>query len=87
MATLTAPAAARAAAEERGLVPTPQPETLVPAEPKGSERQIRIAQHREQERIAREHLWPLLSKVFSEVFRLPAVPLAIGIHNPEHLSV
>ena len=26
-------------------------------------------------------LWPLLSEVFPEVFSLPAVPLAIGIHN------
>jgi sRNA-binding protein len=81
MATLTAPAAARAAAEERGLVPPPKPETLVPTEPKGSEKQIRIAQRRKQERIAREHLWPRLSEVFPEVFSLPAVPLAIGIHN------
>jgi sRNA-binding protein len=81
MATLTAPAAARAAAKERGLVPPPKPETLVPTETKDSEKQIRIAQHREQERIAREHLWPLLSKVFPDVFRLPAVPLAIGIHK------
>jgi hypothetical protein len=81
MATLTAPAAARAVAKERGLVRPPKPETLAPTETKGSEKQIRIAQRREQERIAREHLWPLLSKVFPEVFRLPAVPLAIGIHN------
>ena len=81
MATLTAPAAARAAAKERGLVPPPKPETLVPAETRGSEEQIRIAQCREQQRIARDHLWPLLSKVFPEVFSLPAVPLAIGIHN------
>src|ERR1700761_6449280 len=81
MATLTAPAAARAAAKERGLVPPPKPETLVPAETRGSEKQIRIAQCREQQRIARDHLWPLLSKVFPEVFSLPAVPLAIGIHK------
>jgi sRNA-binding protein len=81
MATLTAPAAARTAAKERGLVSPPKPETLVPTEPKGSEKQIRIAQRREQDRIAREHLWPLLNKVFPEVFSLPAVPLAIGIHN------
>jgi sRNA-binding protein len=81
MATLTAPAAARAAAKERGLVPPPKPEPLVPTEPKGSEKQIRIAQYREQQRIARDHLWPLLSKVFPDVFRLPAVPLAIGIHK------
>jgi sRNA-binding protein len=81
MATLTAPTAARAAAKERGLVPPPKPETLVPAETKGSEKQIRIAQCREQQRIARDHLWPLLSKVFPEVFSLPAVPLAIGIHK------
>jgi sRNA-binding protein len=81
MATLTAPAAAHAAAKERGLVPPPKPETLVPAETRGSEKQIRIAQRREQQRIARDHLWPLLSKVFPEVFSLPAVPLAIGIHN------
>ena len=81
MATLTAPAAARATAKERGLVLPPKPETLVPTEPKGSEKQIRIAQRREQQRIARDHLWPLLSKVFPEVFSLPAVPLAIGIHN------
>lgn len=81
MATLTAPAAARAAAKERRLVRPPKPETLVPAEIRGSEKQIRIAQRREQQRIARDHLWPLLSKVFPEVFNLPAVPLAIGIHN------
>jgi sRNA-binding protein len=81
MATLTAPAAARATAKERGLVLPPKPETLVPTEPKGSEKQIRIAQRREQQRIARDHLWPLLSKVFPEVFSLPAVPLAIGIHK------
>ena len=81
MTTLTAPAAARAVAKERGLVPPPKPETLVSTETKGFEKQIRFAQRREQQRIARDHLWPLLSKVFPEVFSLPAVPLAIGIHN------
>ena len=81
MATLTALIAARDAAQQSGLVMPPKPETLVPTEPKGSGKQIRIAQRREQERIAREHLWPLLSEVFPEVFSLPAVPLAIGIHN------
>lgn len=50
MATLTAPAAARAAAKDHGLALPAKPETLVPTEPKGSEKQIRIAQRREQER-------------------------------------
>lgn len=66
MATLTAPAAARAVAKERGLVRPPKPETLAPTAPKDSEKQIRIAQHREQKRIAREHLCPLLREVFPE---------------------
>jgi sRNA-binding protein len=74
MPTLTAPAAARAVAEERGLVPPD-----VPAGP--NKKQRKAAAYREQQQIAREHLWPLLSSVFPEAFRLPAVPLAIGIHH------
>jgi sRNA-binding protein len=74
LATLTAPTAARAVAQQRGLVlPT------VPVSP--NKKQCKAAEHREQQRIAREWLWPLLSSVFPEVFRLPAVPLAIGIHK------
>lgn len=74
MATLTAPTAARAAAQQRGLVMPTQS-----ADP--NKKQRLVAERREQQRIARERLWPLLSEVFPEVFCLPPVPLAIGIHN------
>ena len=74
MPTLTAPAAARAAAKDRGLV--------LPTTPAGpSKKQRKATERRQQERIARERLWPLLSNVFPEAFRLPPVPLAIGIHK------
>jgi sRNA-binding protein len=72
VATLTAPAAARAAAKERGL-DLPSART--------QKHQAWAAQRREHQQIAREHLWPLLSEVFPEVFRLPPPPLAIGIHK------
>ena len=65
MPTLTAPATARAAAFERGLVLSDEHETSaqngaeVP-----TEKQVPAAQRREQQRLAREHLYPLLSDVF-----------------------
>jgi sRNA-binding protein len=46
-----------------------------------SQKQVRAAERREQQRRARERLWPLLNEVFPEAFRVPAVPLAIGIHH------
>lgn len=74
MPTLTAPAAARIAAKDRGLV--------LPAAPTCPNKKKRqAAERREKQRLAREQLWPLLRAVFPEVFRLPAVPLAIGIHK------
>lgn len=80
MPTLTAPAFTRAAAANRGLALPAEPTAAgIPATP--DERQVLAAQRREQQRIAREHLWPLLSEVFPDAFRLPAVPLAIGIHR------
>jgi sRNA-binding protein len=82
MPTLTAPALARAAAQERGLVLPAEPVTSVQICPDvPDEKRVRATQRREQQRIARDHLWPLLSEIFPEAFRLPAVPLAIGIHH------
>ena len=81
MPTLTAPVAARVAAKERGLVMPARPDTSAAANDIPNRKQIIAAERREQQRIARDHLWPLLSAVFPEVFRLPAVPLAIGVHN------
>ena len=82
MATLTAPTAARAAAQQRGFVIPAEPEPALAANDVAlSQKRIRAAEHREQQRIARERLWPILSEVFPEVFRLPAVPLAVGIHQ------
>ena len=74
MPTLTAPAAARDAAQQRGL-------DLPVAPPDPNKKQCQAADRRAQQRLAREHLWPLLSSVFPEVFRLPPPPLAIEIHE------
>jgi len=75
MPTLTAPADARAAAVDRGLVLPTEPGTMASPKPKISDKKRAWL---EQQRIAREHLWPLLSGVFPEVFCLPPVPLAMG---------
>ena len=80
MPTLTAPAAARAVAQQRGLElpaePT-EPEPPASPNPKISKKPAWL----EQQRAARDKLWPLLREVFGEVFKLPPVPLAVGIHR------
>jgi sRNA-binding protein len=71
MPTLTAPIAARAAAQQRGLVLAPEPK---PRDPEREERRTR-------QQAARARLWSVLSTTFPEIFKLPPVPLAIGIHK------
>ena len=119
MATLTAPVAARAAAQRLGLAPPPPskpdasidqpkpkpasqaaasrpaaqvkppaapsaaPEAFPAVDPIAAAETAR-AKSRErlaQQRVARDHLWPLLSTRFPEAFKLPPVPLAVGIHK------
>lgn len=82
MATLLAPAAARTAAKQRGLSVPAEPEPVPAANDVAPRsKQTRTAERREQQQRARERLWPLLHDVFPEAFRVPAVPLAIGIHR------
>ena len=78
MPTLTAPAAARAAVQQSGLVIAAEP-AQAPAAPTAKPR--KAAALREQQRLAHDRLWPILVEVFPDAFSLPTRPLAIGIHR------
>jgi hypothetical protein len=91
--TLTASPAIRAAAKARGLdLPPPATVEIPPIEPqlepapvstpsKAEKKRAWFTAQHEREKAAREHLWPVLSARFPDAFRLPPVPLAVGIHK------
>ncbi|MBV8890687.1 MAG: hypothetical protein JO266_01700 [Acidobacteria bacterium] len=94
MPILTASPALRAAAKARGLTLPPEPVELPPTEPaapqlepsstspsKAEKKRAWLAAQHEREKAARDRLWPLLSARFPAAFRLPPVPLAVGIHK------
>lgn len=63
-------------AEPKPVVRSPDDHPAVP-----SNKQRKRAEFLQRQRAARDHLWPLLSARFPLVFKLPAPPLAIGIHK------